>query len=54
MAGIHSARIVRSHGKHVRSRECRRLRTMTRARAERKEAAYAAQLRERGWGVWSN
>jgi hypothetical protein len=27
---------------------------MTRARAERKEAAYAERLRARGWGVWSN
>ena len=54
MNGIHSARIVRNYGKHVRSRDCRILRAMTRARAEKKEAAYAARLRKRGWGVWSN
>jgi hypothetical protein len=54
MDGIHSARIVRGYGKHVRSRDCRMLRTMTRARAERREAASTAQLRQRGWGVWSN
>jgi hypothetical protein len=53
MNGIHSARIVRNYGKRVRSRDSRRLRTMTRARAEKKEAAYAARLRKRGWGVWS-
>jgi len=54
MNGIHPARIVRDCGKHVRSRDCRTLRAMSRARAEKKEAAYAARLRERGWGVWSN
>ena len=52
--GIHSARIVRAYGSHVRTRDCRILRIMTRARAEKKESAYAARLRKRGWGVWSN
>jgi hypothetical protein len=54
MNGIRSSRVVRSYGKRVRTTDCRQLRSMTRARAERKEAAYAARLRGRGWGVWSN
>jgi hypothetical protein len=54
ISGIHSTHIVRNYGNHVRSRDCRCLRAMTRARPEKKEAAYAARLRERGWAVWSN
>jgi hypothetical protein len=52
--GIHPAPIAADYGKHVRTRDCKMLRAMTRARAEKKEAAYAASLRKRGWGVWSN
>ena len=54
MTGVHSARIVRGYGKGLRATECRILRSMTRARAEKKEAGLAARLRARGWGVWSN
>jgi hypothetical protein len=54
MNGIRSSRIVRVYGKHVRVKDCRILLTMTRAHAEKKEAAYAARLRARGWGAWSN
>jgi hypothetical protein len=54
MNGIRPSRIVHANGKHVRDNDCRILRAMTRARAEKKEAAYAARLRARGWGVWSN
>jgi hypothetical protein len=45
---------VQRFWKRLRSRETRLLRAMTRARAQKKEAAYAARLRERGWAVWSN
>jgi hypothetical protein len=54
MSGVHSARIVRTYGTAVIHRECRRLRQMTRARAEKKEIARALALRKRGWAVWSN
>src|SRR5687767_2747344 len=53
-AGIHSARIVRKYGKHVRMRDCKCLRPMSRKRAERHEATRARMLRERGFAVWSN
>lgn len=52
--GIRSARIVHRYGKRVRESDCKCLRPMTRARAEKKEAAYAKRLRARGWAVWSN
>lgn len=41
MNGIHAASIVLKCGKRVRHRDCRCLRPTTRARAEKKAAAYA-------------
>jgi len=52
--GVHSARIVRRFGKHLIKSAGSTLGAMTRASAEKKEAALAKQLRSRGWGVWSN
>lgn len=54
MQGIRSARIVHRYGRRVRDKDCKCLRPMTRAGAEKKEAAYAKRLRARGWAVWSN
>ena len=53
-AGIRDGRFVKKYHKRLREKECRSLRSMTRKRAEKKEAALASRLRSRGWGVWSN
>ena len=52
--GIHSARIVRNYHRDLMNSECRRTRPITQRRALKREAALAQNLRERGWGVWSN
>jgi hypothetical protein len=51
---IKSARIARKFGKALMTKEGRKLRPMTRKRAQRKEAALAERLRAKCWGVWSN
>lgn len=48
MEGIHSAQIVRRFGEHLIEREGRKLRAITRGRAQKKEAALAERLRKRG------
>lgn len=53
-AGIRDGRFVKRYGNRLRVTDCRCLRSMTRKRAEKKEAALASRLRGRGWGVWSN
>lgn len=52
--GIHSARLVRKHGKHVRNKDCKCLRAMSRKRAQTHEATRARRMREKGFAVWSN
>ena len=52
--GIHSARIVRKFGKHVRAKDCKCLRPMSRKTAEKHEAKHAQLFREKGFAVWSN
>jgi hypothetical protein len=52
--GIHSARIARRFGKHVMLSECRVTGPMSRQRAQKKEAALADGLGNRGFGVWCN
>jgi hypothetical protein len=53
-AGTRDGRFVKECGKRVRVNDGRCLRSMTRKRAEKKEAALALELRGLGWGVWSN
>lgn len=50
--GIRSSRIVRSHGRWLRSRLCRSFET--REEALEQEVAIAQQLREKGWAAYSN
>jgi hypothetical protein len=52
--GEHSCRRVRKYGLHVVTEKCRKVYTTDTKVAEAEEAAYAEELRARGYGVWQN
>lgn len=51
--GVHHAGIVRKHHDGLIHVECRLTKPMTRNHALKRETRRAAELRKRGWAVWS-
>jgi len=54
LAGHRASRWVTKFGRHLIRRRCRIEVATNAEEAHAQEAALAARLRRRGWGVWSN
>lgn len=52
--GYRSSRIVRLHGLHVSKSKCKVIEVGNREARDRKEHAYATELRAKGYGIWQN